>query len=86
VDLSFETLQAHGWSINRGTGVVRPGYASVSLCLTVDGRRHVCLPGIGSTYGEALRDAVAAVNRWIGRQHHAHPARLATEVEPFSRR
>jgi hypothetical protein len=74
-DLSYEMLQRYGWAINRGTGIVMAGYASVSLCLTLDGRRLICIPGAGPTSTEALRDAVAAVNAWIRRQPPTHPAR-----------
>jgi hypothetical protein len=75
MDLSYEALQGCGWAINRRTGVVLPGYASVSLCLTVNGRRHICIPGAGPTPAEALRDAVASVNAWLRYHPSSNPAR-----------
>lgn len=74
-DVDYDTLQRCGWRINAQKGIVRRGYASVSLCLHIDGRRHVCLPGAGQTYGEALLGAVSAANRWIRDQRPSHPAR-----------
>jgi hypothetical protein len=74
-DLSYELLQRQGWAINRGTGIVMAGYASVSLCLTQDGRRLICIPGAGPTSAEALRDAVASVNAWLRYHPSSNPAR-----------
>lgn len=75
LERSYESLQRHGWTINRQVGVVTLGYASVSLCLMIDGRRHVCVPGLGPTYREAFTCAVAEAYRWIERQNSSHPAR-----------
>jgi hypothetical protein len=77
--LSYDQLQTYGWAIDPRTGVVWPGYVSLSLCLMIDGRRHVCVPGAGPTLDEAIRDAVIAANAWIQHQRPTHPVRRAIE-------
>jgi hypothetical protein len=78
----YEELRAMGWTINPQTGVNRPGYVSVSFCLIIEGRKHVCLPGFGYTVTEAVADVVRSANAWIGKQEASHPLYRTLRNEP----
>ncbi len=69
----YEQLRAMGWAIDPHTGINRQGFASVSFCLYIEDRKHVCLPGFGFTVTEAIADVVNGANDWIRKQRASHP-------------
>jgi hypothetical protein len=73
IKLDCDALKDQGWTIDTRKGVVLRGYASVSLCLMIEERLHICIPGSGCTYDEAVLDAVAAVNTWLWQQRPPIP-------------
>jgi hypothetical protein len=81
MSFDYEQLRALGWTINPQTGINRRGFASVSLCLIIEGRKHICLPGFGQTITEAIADVVHNANTWMGKQQKSHPLFRQIQVE-----
>ncbi len=77
----YEQLRAMGWSIDPHNGINRQGFASVSFCLHIDNRKHVCLPGFGFTVTEAIADVVNSANDWIRKQGASHPLYRIIEAD-----
>jgi hypothetical protein len=75
----FHALLGAGWALDTTKGVVTKQFASVSLCLTCDGQRVVCVQGYGRTRAEAITEATDSANMWLD----AHPE--ARKVESTRR-